>query len=143
MPESATGLATGITTPATFSSLPNPPGFELDLALRRLENNRKLYAMLAHSFRAEQGQDVTIARAALARGERTTAIRTLHTLKGVAATLGATALSALAKETELAFKDEAIPEAELNLRLDRLESNLQAACAALEDIAAALAAPGP
>lgn len=77
-----------------------PEGFDLSGALARLNHNQTLYASLARRFKADQGQVLKRTRHFLLQGNRTCAGRELHTLKGVAATLGAKTLAKLAGQME-------------------------------------------
>ena len=86
-------------------------------ALERLNNDRQLYAQLARSLRADQGQAVTTAQAFLEQGLTKEALTTLHTLKGVTATLGARTVAQLAAELEGQIR-AAAPTATLFAALD-------------------------
>ncbi|WP_301101844.1 response regulator [Propionivibrio sp.] len=81
-----------------------PTGFNLASALTRLDHNRVLYATLARRFASDQGEIVERARLSLSHDDRVGAARELHTLKGLAATLGAEALGRLAARAEVQIK---------------------------------------
>ncbi|TCO80728.1 PAS domain S-box-containing protein [Plasticicumulans lactativorans] len=77
-----------------------PAGIELAAALARLGGNRSLYTALVRRFVAEQSTFAARLDQHVARGELTLAARELHTLKGLAATLGATRLALTAAQVE-------------------------------------------
>jgi HPt (histidine-containing phosphotransfer) domain-containing protein len=93
---------------------------------------------MARLFAQEQGETVRMLRDALARGDRVEAARAAHTLKGVAATLGAEALSAVAAQFERGLKRNVEPD-ELTRMSDRLVEALAQAIGALERAAEQLA----
>jgi two-component system sensor histidine kinase/response regulator len=105
---------------------------EIDVAagLKRTGNNRQRYETLLRKF-AEQQADVGASiRAALTNGDGATAERAAHSLKGVAATLGANNLSEAAARAETSIKSgqkdsEAV--ASLCMELDRVLANVRAA----------------
>jgi PAS domain S-box-containing protein len=76
--------------------------------LANLEGNARLYAKLLTEFRRDYRQTHHQLRAALIAGDRDTAHRLAHTLKGVAAVLGAQQLSTCAAAVERAIKDDCI-----------------------------------
>lgn len=106
-------------------------------ALERLNNDRQLYAQLARSLRADQGQAVTTARAFLEQGLTKEALTTLHTLKGVTATLGVRTVAQLTAELEGQIR-AAAPTAALFAALD---AALHHALDELERVAALWSAP--
>ncbi|MGE4071218.1 MAG: ATP-binding protein [Lysobacterales bacterium] len=114
------------------------PVLALEPALARLAGHRTLYAQMARLFAQEQGESVSRLRTALSQGDRIEAARAAHTLKGVAATLGAEALSALSSQLERALKRGTDPE-ELQRLSDRLADALAQAIVALERAAEELA----
>ena len=115
-----------------------PPVLALEQALARLAGHRTLYAQMARLFAQEQGESVRRLREALAQGDRTEAARAAHTLKGVAATLGAEALSTIAAKLERALKRRTEPD-ELERMSDQLGEQLALAIVALERAAEELA----
>jgi diguanylate cyclase (GGDEF)-like protein len=72
-------------------------------ALKRMNNNEELYARLLRDFVASQAEIPEQVEEALAHNDTTTALRLLHSLKGLAATLGIMELhkAAAAAEAEL------------------------------------------
>ncbi|MCV2371080.1 CHASE domain-containing protein [Roseateles oligotrophus] len=75
-------------------------GVELELALRRLGGKRASYARLLGRFASELAVLPTQLREQLAQADFESAARLQHTLKGTAATLGATALADAAGAAE-------------------------------------------
>jgi len=81
--------------------------YSLDMvsALARLGNNKELYRRLLLMFLAEHAQDGTAIRAALKSNDIELAQRLAHTLKGLAGTVGAGELRAVAKDLEMAIAE--------------------------------------
>ena len=77
-------------------------GLDTALGLKRMRGKRPLYAEMLVKFADGQADAVTRARAALASGDTETVVRELHTLKGAAGTIGATALQEAAAHAEAA-----------------------------------------
>ena len=111
-----------------------PPVLAVDRALSRLAGNRTLYAQMARMFAHEQGESARRLNEALQLGDHSEASRAAHMLKGVAATLGAEALSALAAQLERALRKRVEP-GELQSMSDRLSEALAVAIIALESAA--------
>jgi PAS domain S-box-containing protein len=80
-------------------------GFDCAGTLRRLSGNRSLYARMAIAFEKDQGAVMERLRQHLEHGDLGNAALELHTIKGVAATLGATAFSGVAAKNEAVVKD--------------------------------------
>ncbi len=108
-----------------------PPVLALEQALARLAGHRTLYAQMARMFAQEQGESVRMLREALEQDDRGEAARAAHTLKGVAATLGAEALSSIAAQLERALKRRA-ETAELQRMSEQLGEAVAQASVALE-----------
>ena len=83
---------------------PQPEGFDFAAALARLSGNCALFASLARRFGKDCAALAEAAQIALQHGDRAAVAREMHTLKGLAATLGATALARQAAELEATFK---------------------------------------
>lgn len=120
---------------------PQPEGFDFAAALARVDGNRTLFASLARRFGKDRVGIVAAATAALQQGNRTAAAREMHTLKGLAATLGATALARQATEVEAAFKTNGTAANGDAERLARLDNELNASTTVLLAAAAALDPP--
>ncbi|WP_119966266.1 response regulator [Simplicispira lacusdiani] len=121
-------------------------GLDTTAGLRRVLHKADAYEGLLRRFAVGQADAVAQARAQLAAGQWQDAQRTLHTLKGTAATIGAATLAEQAQAAELAIARQAPMDT-----LDALLSPTEAGCArlvqALRDAlpdptpAAAMAAP--
>jgi PAS domain S-box-containing protein len=85
--------------------LPELPGVSTASGLSRVGGNRPLYAKLLCKFRAGQENAVAEIRAALHSGDRETAGRLAHTVKGVSGNLGAEGVYRAAAELEKAIKE--------------------------------------
>eukprot|EP01037_Dinobryon_pediforme_P008745 gene8745-8836_t len=123
------------------------PGLDVTAGLRRVLDKRPAYEGLLRKFVAGQAGAVQATRTALADGLHDEAQRAMHTLKGTAGTIGATALAALAQRAEEAIAQKASPELAEPL-LEPVEAACQALVTALqqalpaEEVAGADAAPG-
>jgi two-component system sensor histidine kinase/response regulator len=108
---------------------------QLDAAsgLRRVLQREPLYVSLLQRFMAQHAEGVAPMRAALTRHDYPTAERLAHTLRGVSASLGATAVPQHAQALEAALRAQAPPGAlaplldVLDAALRSLLSQLQAA----------------
>ena len=115
-----------------------PAGFAFKEALLRLGNNRGLYASQAKLFATRHRNDLAKVLPLLKEGNRPGAVRELHTLRGVAGTLGAQALAGSLSELEDAVKGVAeLPLIESLLSAGELQ--LEQACAVMGDLAESLA----
>jgi CheY-like chemotaxis protein len=79
------------------------PGFVLEVGLRMCNNNKKLYRNLLTRFKNERRSTTEEIRGALDAGNTADAVRIAHTMKSVAATLGAQQLSQAAEQLEKAI----------------------------------------
>ncbi len=79
------------------------PGLDVDNAILRLSGLKSLYVQIARDFSRELGSVVAELRALLGAGEYPQARMLLHTLKGNAGTLGATALAQEAGRLETMY----------------------------------------
>gem|GEM_PF-333179 len=80
--------------------LPELPGVDARAALRRVDGNRKLYRWLLKTFLEKQAGSGDAIAQALNEGDRESARRLAHTVKGLAGNIGARALEAAAAELE-------------------------------------------
>lgn len=109
-----------------LDAAPDRADFDTESALHRLGNNRALYARLLSNFAASQADLPDQLAQALAQGDRASALRHLHSLKGLAASLGAMALSRTAARAEIQLKQgtnspdwpKTVAELDTRLRLD-------------------------
>jgi len=86
------------------AELPRIDGLDAAAGLRRVGGKRDLYCRLLRRFSGNQADAARRVREALAAGERATAEREAHTVKGVAANLGLTTLSGFAAALEGAIR---------------------------------------
>ncbi|WP_139182742.1 response regulator [Oryzisolibacter propanilivorax] len=117
------------TEPARLPELPE--GFDLPAALQCLGGDRALYTRLLHDFAHGHGDAVVQVRQLLEAGERNGARRGLHTLKGLCATLGATALAQQCAQLQAQVEQDA-PAQALHAPLQRLDAALAEALALLQ-----------
>ncbi|PZN75667.1 MAG: hypothetical protein DM484_18245 [Candidatus Methylumidiphilus alinenensis] len=117
-----------------------PAGFLLEAALQRFACNRELYAVAVRQFLGEQEDVIHQIRQHLQQGDTSPAAHCLHTLKGVAATLGAQSLAYLANETEISLKTSNTPDKTEDL-LARLATALNESFDVLKNLAHAFDPP--
>ncbi|MBF0417892.1 MAG: response regulator, partial [Magnetococcales bacterium] len=118
--------------------LPSLPGIERDAALMRLAGNKGLYVKLLFRFLEGHKQSDREVRDAVLAGDRELAGRLLHTLKGVAGSVGATELQGVCVTLEReVVAGIAIDES----RLERLSGVLNAAVTVIESGCASLTHP--
>ena len=98
------------------------PGIEIKAALKRMGGDKSLFRKLLTKFCANHGSTVDEITTALESGDRETAIRLAHTLKGISGTIGARKLHEAAKNLESAITDE---KEKLNDLIDRVSDNLK------------------
>jgi len=129
------------TAPPTASPqdpLPVVDGLDTADGLARVGGNRKLYLRLLRQFVDDERDAVVRIRERLAAGDHATAERMAHTVRGVAGSLGARELQAIAGDLERAVKEHAPTEA----LCDRLAGALSAFAAAA-GVTHSEAAPAP
>jgi len=98
-------------------------GLDLEVGLQALRGNHTRYAQVLRLFAQGHGEDVVLMRQHLASGDWEAAVRLAHTIKGVAATLGAGPLRQRALDLELALRDQAT-EATIEAGIHALEATL-------------------
>jgi len=101
--------------------LPTLPGIDREAGLKVILGRVDLYRRLLLRFRDQQRGFADDFAAALSAGDRDTATRLAHTLKGVAANLGARELSAAARELEWQCQD---PDGATDSALQRVRTAL-------------------
>ena len=116
--------------PAAPGELPRVEGLDTAVGLARMMNKKPLYLNMLRRYAQGQKDVGPQVRAALAAGDRATAERLAHTLKGVSGNVGATQVQDLAGAVEQAIKDGQ-PDDEVLLRLVELELPLGALVAGL------------
>jgi two-component system, sensor histidine kinase and response regulator len=113
-------------------------GLDVHGALQRMAGVRALYVRAARSFSASLEPLPAALSAARAAGDDTALRMHLHTLKGNAATLGATALSQAAAALETLCKSGGVDDSHWDTSLQALEQLAQAARCQLQQATAAL-----
>jgi two-component system sensor histidine kinase/response regulator len=106
-------------------------GLDTTLGLSRMAGKKPLYLAMLRRYAAGQGPVAQQVRTALDDGDRTTAERLAHTLKGVSGSVGATEIQDRAGSLEQAIKDNE-PAEEVRLRLVELEMPLGSLVAELQ-----------
>ncbi len=95
--------------PPAAPSFPEMPGIDVADGLRRMLNKAPLYEKVLRDFHGRFTGEPERLRQALSIGDRETAARLAHSVKGTGGTIGAKQLSLLAKNLEDAIK-AAMPE---------------------------------
>lgn len=103
---------------------------DTEIGLKRLLNNRTAYEKLLRKFMQDQAHAVQAMRQHLSAGEHETVMREVHTLKGLAGTIGAVKVQHLAEKLEVALQSNMV-----NLEL---ETRLCQLAAAITDLFAAI-----
>jgi len=115
-------------------------GLDSGPALRRMLGNTRFYLASLRKFCAVQGSTCAMLRREIDAGDRVAAHRRAHTLKAIAASIGATTLAAKAEALEAALKSES-SEVDVEALIDALNLDIRELISALE---ASLPAPeGP
>jgi polar amino acid transport system substrate-binding protein len=127
--------AAAVTTASTRSarpdqSMPRLPGMQVDAAVQRLGGDVNAYLGLLDRFRRNHRDSIAEIRLALTGGSRPLAERTAHTLKSVAATLGAVGLAEKASDIEIHIRE--------GVKLTRMERLLESTRAELNALLAAI-----
>jgi signal transduction histidine kinase/DNA-binding response OmpR family regulator/HPt (histidine-containing phosphotransfer) domain-containing protein len=113
--------------------LPAIEGLDTQDGLTRVAGNRKLYLKLLRQFAEQQGPAVEEITAALAAGDPALAERIAHTVKGVAANLGARQVQAAASVLEEIIRHRG-PAAEMETALQQVAKVLDPLLAGLKKI---------
>jgi HPt (histidine-containing phosphotransfer) domain-containing protein len=102
-------------------------------ALKALLGKRGLYLMLLRELVANHGADMEQLQTALRAGDDATTLRLTHTLKGVAAQLGADGLAEAVRDLEICLRSgNQVGAAELQLLCAAVTSKLQRLSALLD-----------
>ncbi len=134
--------APAATADALAAALEAVPGLELAQALRVVRGNRTRLAQFLRKFSVDHGGDGRRIEACLGFGETAEAARVVHTLKGLAGSLGLAAIQAHTLALEEAVRGS-LPQAEVDARLARLEGALAEFNAALAGLEGAVEAAAP
>jgi len=125
--------------PPLAAALYRVDGLDAAAGMRRVLHKADTYEALLRRFIAGQQDAAPRARALLAAGQWQDAQRTLHTLKGTAATIGAAPLAELAAAAEQAIAGQAPEDT-----LEALLAPVEAGCSQLvQALRAVLADPAP
>jgi HPt (histidine-containing phosphotransfer) domain-containing protein len=116
------------------------PLLERDAALQRLGGRVALYERLAKSFAVDAPAELLTLKRHLQQQARDDAMRVLHTLRGLAGAVGASALAGLAGRQEQALREGGDWSA---VDLDALQGLLDASVAALAAATPAARPPTP
>ena len=90
---------------AAGCELPELPGIDKAEGLRRMMNKPKLYEKVLRDFHSRFLGETEAIRAAIDSGDLATAERRAHSSKGLAGTIGASALQQAAKALETALRE--------------------------------------
>ncbi|MBI5790574.1 MAG: response regulator [Rhodocyclales bacterium] len=88
------------TLTAALEHLAGLPGLNVEQGLSMVRGNGAKYLDLLRRFAESHADDMAALQTSLAAGDRPTALRLAHTLKGAAATLGANRLARMARDLE-------------------------------------------
>jgi HPt (histidine-containing phosphotransfer) domain-containing protein len=111
-------------------ALPDLPGMNVAESVRRIGGKVKVYYMLLDKFRATERNVVSRVRDALAIDDLKTAVRIVHTLKGITGTLGAESLQTQAEELESSIENGLTEE--MDAQLDQMELALSSLMAEID-----------
>lgn len=147
-PESADTIpaplsATSSPKPEAAEALPSVlPGVDLNLGLRYSNRKTSTYLSVLRQFARGQAQSNAQIEQALASGDLALAQRLAHTVKGVAANIGATQVPPLAEALEQGLRD-GLPLSDLQARAAALAPALDALLAAIGQALPEAASPEP
>ncbi len=110
-PNNRVGVVNGQNTATSDSCIPDPrlmtiPGIDIPVGLKRVNNNSPLYLQLLGKFVEDHSADGVKTATSLQEGDTATARRLVHTIKGIAGSLGAHALERHAAALEQALRQE-------------------------------------
>ncbi|ROH89607.1 response regulator [Stagnimonas aquatica] len=121
---------------ATEGALVDAALLDAEGAIRHLGGNRDLYRRLVERFQRDHHQAAEQITGALGGQDWERARREAHSLRGVAANLGALRLAGLAGEIEQALRQDQQPSGEQLARLQQTQQQTLAAMQALEEASA-------
>lgn len=134
MPSSRENQSAGAIAPRSSTTrLPDSiEGFNLDAGLSAVGNNAELYASLLQKFASRHATIAEEIFESLQKNNLSTAIRLAHTVRGIAANLGATSLSEAASTLEKTLNlDPSMAAPHLKLLVTRLDETIATINAAL------------
>ncbi len=123
-----------------MSTIPNILGLNVSLALRQLGNNVKLYNKLLDQFQKTYAPAAGDISASVTSGDWETAERNAHTIKGLAGSLGATALQEVSAKLEKLCREHVSGD-EYNETLAVFGREMDAAITAIRSYMGASEAP--
>lgn len=124
-----------------LTRLQNLPGLDLQQGLAALQGNQSKYVALLRHFASEHSQDMQQLESHLHAGDRPAASRLIHTLRGVASTLGLVELAAQSQQLEQELANNSQTLAERMAPIARLLSELHSLLGEEDPSPAANAAP--
>jgi CheY-like chemotaxis protein/HPt (histidine-containing phosphotransfer) domain-containing protein len=139
--EAAVAVAPRAEAPKIPPPLPDIEGIDIADGLKRVAGNVRLYRSLLEQFVAKQSDADLRITEALESGDRPTAERLAHTLKGVAGNLGISGLQQAAAKVEKGIRDS---DPNLGTHLSELRSVIDPQMAAMRAATAEMSpAPPP
>ncbi|MEN9507564.1 MAG: hypothetical protein RLZZ621_127, partial [Gemmatimonadota bacterium] len=121
------GVAAPSESPTPVAALPRIPELDVDDGLTRVAGNVELYTKLLRRFVTQEADVAARISGSLASGERATAERLAHTIRGVAGSLGAGAVQAAAEALENALRTGS-DAADIASRISTLEAAMTTLC---------------
>ncbi len=116
----------------------NTNTIDMETAIKRLGGSREFYLEIVAAFCTESAEQLAALRQQIEHSDKPGALRSVHTLKGLAATVGATALSLQAAHSEQELKAMAEPPhpqtPQVQAMVQALETQLSASLLALQEI---------
>ena len=116
-------------------------GLQVALGLRSVQGRWPSYERFLDRFANDHQADIAEIRGALASGRRDDARRVAHTLKGLAATLGAVEVQAAAAQLEVALRDGATTPLAVAPLIEALEGAHDKLGTALREVLPQVSAP--
>ena len=116
--------------------LPEMDGLDIENGLKRVGGNKKLYLKILNQFSNSNREFAKEVIKAVEEKDQELAVRTAHTLKGVAGNLGATELFEAAKNLEYFLHDGIDNLAEINRLLDKANELLNPLIGAIDEFKA-------
>jgi signal transduction histidine kinase/DNA-binding response OmpR family regulator/HPt (histidine-containing phosphotransfer) domain-containing protein len=113
-------------------ALPDLPGMNVAESVCRIGGKVKVYYMLLDKFRTTERNVISRVRDALAIDDLKTAVRIVHTLKGITGTLGAESLQTQAEELESSIENGLIEK--LDAQLNQMELALSSLMAEIDQV---------
>ena len=120
----ATAAAPAVQNQSGADRLAAVPGLDIVKGLKCMSGSRTLYEKILRTFLATQSNIVDEIRLAVERSDHARAEQLAHTLRGVAGTIGASAVQELAAELENCFKTRASHD-QTNVKLAALRTDLE------------------